>query len=87
MVLHSIDHFLATRLHGCLGQKLLPCGNVLETGRVYFRMDFCFHGGKTGCGLALARFEARVGLVDHVNASLPANHLAVGMAGFERLDG
>lgn len=36
---------------------------------------------------ALAGLEARIGLVDHVDAALAANHLAIGMAALERLEG
>jgi hypothetical protein len=57
-------------------------------------MAFLFHGKmvlesglRKGAGLALAGFEARVGLVNDVDAALAAHHLAVGVPVFEGLDG
>jgi hypothetical protein len=40
-----------------------------------------------GFGLALARFEAAVGFVDHINATTAANHAVVTVASFEGLQG
>lgn len=53
-VLHAVDGFLALRLHGRYGEKLLACGHVLETSRTQFGMPLFFHDSKDKWLISLA---------------------------------
>ncbi len=45
-VFHSVNGFLALRLHCRNGEKLLTCGHVLETSWTQFGMSLFFHDSK-----------------------------------------
>ena len=80
-VFYTIDRFLLAGLDGRVRDELLASRNVDENGRMIIWVNAFFHGSREIVKLTLTRFEARVGLVDHVETTLATYHLAVGMTG------
>jgi hypothetical protein len=73
-IFFTFNLFLAGRFHGGLGEKTFTGRDVEEANVVQRGMAFGFHVEKI---LALTRFVAGIGLVDHVDFATAADHLAV----------
>ena len=86
-IFHSVDGFLAGRLHRRAGEETLARRHIEEANVVERGMAFRFHGGKKRLGSALPRFVTRVGLVDHVDFATTADHLAVRVTLLRGFDG
>lgn len=85
---YAVDSFNLLALHCRTRYKACARRNVYKANGMDIRMDFIFHIGicSEKSSLALLRLEAGIGFVDDVNASLSANHFAVGVTAFQRFD-
>lgn len=88
LVFYTVDSFLLLRALSRGSQKLTSCRYIYVSCWKGLGMDICFHGIRLSrLRLTLARFEAWVGFVDDIYASLTTYHLAVRMTVFQCFNG